>query len=938
MLSQFTRLSILFLVVVFFVPEKFLSGAENPKIVARCKNATALVDLGALGSGSAFCIDPTGIFLTNHHVVVSKGMGGVVKLVLSPGEKQERAISTRVVAWSEENDIAVLLAQDTKGLVALPIASSGKVNEVDSVTAYGFPFGKRLSSKAGIYPSISINTGKVTALRKRENELRAIQIDAGVNPGNSEGPLVNQKGEVVGIIVSGNPTARIAFAVPSDFASELVRRPALLWNLPEIPFAARYEVRTFEIEILQLKGDSIPGTIELEIGNDRDAPRSFQENVVNNKARFEVSAIHPDGAPLKLNLTSRFGGVNRTLDTVDSPIRIGNDKLQLAEIRKIERRTNDQIVTCNSGRKIAGHVTGMEEMSWNDGTRVKVDAEDCIDVCGRNVGPLEIHVECTVSHQGEVVSSLRQSISLANPPAPLLDNPNDPSDAYSPYLDELLIDARIGGIDDLIVRPTGLYWHHKRWEKPGEPEGTKAWVSVNQRRWELNWNRSGQTNQDEDVTELFPLKLGFELWDFELVSIKADPNSPHDGNRGKITTHQDPLFYRVEFDDVAANTSLYRFRLKKKYQRKAPRLASSTSGRSDTSPSVDLQVSTGIDMLSAVKLPDHVLDGRCERIGDVLVCDSVEDSRVLFPFVLRGGYDLRFEFERESAKGQLIFMLPAGSESCTFVIDWDNSRMGLQLVDGREIKDRVSEVGAVAQPPEIVSGRKYQIEFHIQESANDNLAITAKVDGHQSTSWTGRASQLRIPPALALPVIQAFGVRNSRSTLRIHACEMKTAPDARGSRLGGDWKNSVTPVAETPPPQIEAKCLTWNGKKYFISEDQLTFVESQRLAMQLQGRLVTVSTPEEEAFLTVTARFPYFWTAGWRRSDGTIWRDERNRRITFLPRWAAGNPDMRPGESHLAFGPYNAPSNHNYAIHDVFPADTLSYACIEWGEEYPLSP
>ena len=933
---QLTRLPFVILIVASFVCTT-VRGADSAKIISQCKNATALVDLGTLGSGTAFCVDAKGVFLTNHHVVESQGLGGMVRLVLNPTEEQERVIAARVVGWSEEHDLAVLLAQDARGLVALPIASSKTVAEVDSVTAYGFPFGRRLSAKVGGYPSISINTGKITALRKRDRELQAIQIDLAVNPGNSGGPLVNEAGELVGVIVSGNQVARIALAVPSDFVITLLQRPALTIKLPVLTYANRNEVLTFAVEVVELARNAAPDKIELEISNDRDRPRRFEGKVADGQVRINASPADSNGVPLKLKLTSRFGDSSQELELADVPVRIGPHEMRLVEIRKIERRNDYQIVTCTSARKIAGRVVGLENLKWNDGTKFDLAAEACVDVHAVKSDPVAIHFEFTAQRNGEVVSTVKQSVNLANPPQILPEHPNDPADPFAPILDEFIVEARIGGADELVVTPAGLLWRHKRGDKPGEPDRAESYVVVNDRRWILKWNSTLQSDQREDESEIFPLKLGFEFWDFELISIKANQGAPHDPNRGSVSARQEEAEYVVDIDDRAEGSSLYQFRLKKKYLRSPPHLSTYQPSRPDASLSVELPASTWIDVLSMVKLPNHTLEGNFRRIDGSIVSDQNSISRLMFPIAVRGGYEIKFDFTRVSGSEQILFTLPIGDEECMFVLGSDKTVHGLMLLDGRETKDLPNESGAVSRTGPLINSQKYQLKIKVSDVVSDGVNVTADLNDQQIINWTGRPAQLTNSPWHATPVFQAVTVRMWGTILRIHNFDLKISANANACRLGGDWKNSATPVADVPPKSIEANCVTWNDRKYFLSETPTNRVDAQRLAVQLQGRLATISSAEEEAFLREQFPSRYLWIEGWQKPGSPIWRDERNRPFKFQPTWAAGQPNFQAGEHFLAFCTLAA-SGHQPGLHDTHASAGFLHALIEWSEEYPSRP
>lgn len=164
--------------------------------------------------GSGVIVDPAGYIVTNYHVV---GHASDVRVELSDGETHE----AEIIGADPSTDLAVLKisAEKLPGVpVKFPAAAWGKSSNLevgDPVLAIGSPFGLDRTVTAGILSA----TGRHAVIDKVDYQ-DFLQTDAAVNPGNSGGPLVNMRGEVVGIntAIVGNSYQGISFAIPSDMA------------------------------------------------------------------------------------------------------------------------------------------------------------------------------------------------------------------------------------------------------------------------------------------------------------------------------------------------------------------------------------------------------------------------------------------------------------------------------------------------------------------------------------------------------------------------------------------------------------------------------------------------------------------------------------------------------------------------------------------------
>jgi serine protease Do len=163
------------------------------------------------GLGSGFVINADGFVLTNDHVVDG---ATDIRVKFSDGHE----LPGRVVGRDPRTDIALLKVEAT-GLPVVPLGDSSRLEVGEPVMAIGNPFGLEQTVTTGIVSA----TGRVIGDGPYDD---FIQTDASINPGNSGGPLINARGEAIGIntaIVSGaGGSVGIGFAIPTNLAKPVV--------------------------------------------------------------------------------------------------------------------------------------------------------------------------------------------------------------------------------------------------------------------------------------------------------------------------------------------------------------------------------------------------------------------------------------------------------------------------------------------------------------------------------------------------------------------------------------------------------------------------------------------------------------------------------------------------------------------------------------------
>ncbi len=228
-------------------------------------------DLTSFGSG--FIVDPRGYVITNEHVV---HRAKAVEIVLRGRERMPATI----LSADQDHDLALLKVDADRHLPSLPIGNSAEVKRQEVVLALGFPFGEG---------SITSTSGRIVSIRT-EDAKQLIVTDAIANPGNSGGPLLNEKGEVVGVISSllmanvdgARVKAGEVYAIPVSFAMPMFASiPGFDW-LSVGKAKGRLELNELDAmaspAVVQIMSDRVaPGTIEGAAGEDIS---DFAENAV----------------------------------------------------------------------------------------------------------------------------------------------------------------------------------------------------------------------------------------------------------------------------------------------------------------------------------------------------------------------------------------------------------------------------------------------------------------------------------------------------------------------------------------------------------------------------------------------------------------------------------------------------------------------------------
>jgi serine protease Do len=240
-------------------------SAASAEMIGGAHESVVRVRSRGRGAGAGVIWDAEGLVLTNHHVVAGGRRGSGVQVVLHDG----RTFDAEVVKRGRDLDLALLRIEEAPGdLPAAPVGDSGTLRVGQLVYAIGHPWGRLGAVTAGIVSGVDV-------VRGPGGKARYVQSDVALAPGNSGGPLLNARGEVVGI--NAMIFGRLALSIPSNAASAWLagareRHPrlgvrVLPIELPAFLRRANREAAQRGLVIAAVEGDSLAEGAGLLVGD-----------------------------------------------------------------------------------------------------------------------------------------------------------------------------------------------------------------------------------------------------------------------------------------------------------------------------------------------------------------------------------------------------------------------------------------------------------------------------------------------------------------------------------------------------------------------------------------------------------------------------------------------------------------------------------------------
>jgi S1-C subfamily serine protease len=239
-----------------------------------------------LATGTGFVIAPSGLILTNDHVVrpelpAREGLAVTlsvtsIEAVVRSRSGDEQRLEAAVVGSDPEEDLAVL-AVTGADLPHLPFGDSDAAQAGQPVRVFGFPFGRRLevgrdSPTPDVTPAVNVTAGTFTASRANDQgDSRYLQTDASIHPGNSGGPMVDADGYAVGLVrMKLRGVRNVGFAIPINRAKDFLERTGFLHLLPtrrlRLGGAQSFDAKRVGVQLPEGWDDSAPERVRMDSG------------------------------------------------------------------------------------------------------------------------------------------------------------------------------------------------------------------------------------------------------------------------------------------------------------------------------------------------------------------------------------------------------------------------------------------------------------------------------------------------------------------------------------------------------------------------------------------------------------------------------------------------------------------------------------------------
>ncbi len=434
------------------------------ELIERGKKATALVQTGVLWEGSAFCIDKTGLFVTTAHVVhKALDVNAEIKLVLDTGSASERSLRAKLLRRDDKLDLALLQVVNTlaaedfqdvshfvgalartqrsAGYTALELGKNSDLIELAPIVTLGYPSRSLPPGGRVVAPTVAVTRNHITALRKDQGALVAIQVDSQLDEHFSGGPVLDSSGRVIGVVAATVRGAAMNLAIPVDRLSQFLAAPKIVFDPPPLTDADRNRQVTWTVKLEAPPKGKLPEhvTVAVTLRDEPGKSRIFAAQPASAGV-FKVSLppLPPGMKGVQLSARFRTGNPTVTIRTKEREVTVGGDptlnvrsrdrevtiggkKIKLSELRAIFGGATPRAETAG-GKTISGPIEGLGKARRRSGERIEtLDLRDAaeIQISTFDLPVTEVVALVEAKQDAKVLSTLRQRIKFSATPSKL---------------------------------------------------------------------------------------------------------------------------------------------------------------------------------------------------------------------------------------------------------------------------------------------------------------------------------------------------------------------------------------------------------------------------------------------------------------------------------------------------------------------------------------
>jgi hypothetical protein len=342
------------------------AGLSPAQLAKSAKAATAVVEVKGRGRiGSAFCVHPAGLFLTNAHLIQ-----GEITLVLNHGQETEKTCPAGVLRTDSEQDLALLRANGAKDFPAVPLGSDAGLEELADVWVFGYQLGPA--------PMFSASAATIKSLPPYNARPPRIQLSAALDAGHCGGPVLDKHGKVIGVVAAVQ--GGVSLATPASSVADFVARPEILFEPPLLGPANLHKAARFEARVTPLFPTATPLTVDLILKPSSSRARTYPMQA--NGDKYSVTAVPIPSLPgaFTVRLRAEFDDALLEATVADRAFKVGDQKVKLSQVRRIRIGPTPQVLL-HDDKRFKGTLAGLDAVPMRlGGQTLSVDLAKALEV------------------------------------------------------------------------------------------------------------------------------------------------------------------------------------------------------------------------------------------------------------------------------------------------------------------------------------------------------------------------------------------------------------------------------------------------------------------------------------------------------------------------------------------------------------------------------